>query len=278
MRKLFFGWIAAGILLTIGVFICEQQEAQKVPAVFADMKAMAENENYRGRFYGTGSEEGITEAEKMERWRITEDDTVVVANDTLAFAAVNVSAAFETAGSDGSLLKQKQQKGGKYQKSRTLTRKEKDQKKDQQKEKKQKEETEKTKEEKTDTITGREKQILLRIVEAEATGESVEGRMLVANVVLNRVRSESFPDTVEEVVFQCEDGVYQFSPIADGRYASVTISDKTREAVERVLDGEDASDGALYFMARSTAEEENSSWFDNSLTYVMSYGGHEFYR
>lgn len=275
MRKLFFGWIAAGILLTIGVFICERQGIQKDPAVFANRKAMAENENYRRRVYGTGSEEGISEAEKMERWRITEDVPVLATNDIQTVTTLNVSAAQKTDSSEETQLKQKQQKDVQAQKDQTLTGKEKDQKKERQKEKKKKEEET---EEKKDSITGREKQILLRIVEAEATGESVEGRMLVANVVLNRVRSESFPDTVEEVVFQCEDGVYQFSPIADGRYASVTISEKTREAVERVLDGEDASDGALYFMARSTAEEENSNWFDNSLTYVMSYGGHEFYR
>ena len=48
---------------------------------------------------------------------------------------------------------------------------------------------------------------LLRIVEAEAGGEDSDGKLLVANVVLNRVNSEKFPDTVTEVVMQKEQGV-----------------------------------------------------------------------
>ena len=43
---------------------------------------------------------------------------------------------------------------------------------------------------------------LLRIVEAEAGGEDETGKLLVANVVLNRVESESFPDTITEVILQ----------------------------------------------------------------------------
>lgn len=127
-------------------------------------------------------------------------------------------------------------------------------------------------------LSGEDKEVLLRIVEAEATGESVEGRMLVANVILNRVNSKQFPDTVKKVVFQKTGRKYQFSPIRDGRYYSVTISRKTRQAVERVLDGEDESQGALYFMARGQASKSNVRWFDNHLTKLMKYGGHEFYK
>ncbi len=56
--------------------------------------------------------------------------------------------------------------------------------------------------------------ILERIVEAEAGGEDEDGKLLVANVVLNRVRDEAFPDTISEVVFQRTGGVTQFSPVA----------------------------------------------------------------
>ena len=102
--------------------------------------------------------------------------------------------------------------------------------------------------------------------------------MLVANVILNRVKSSQFPDTVKEVVFQKNGRTTQFSPIADGRYWSVSISKSTREAVERVLNGEDESQGALYFSARSKAKKSNMSWFDNNLTWLFKYGGHEFYK
>ena len=84
-------------------------------------------------------------------------------------------------------------------------------------------------------LSATEKNILMRIVEAEATGEDITGKMLVANVVLNRVNNSSFPDTVEGVVFQRNGSVYQFSPIKDGRYYKVEISDETKKAVKRVL-------------------------------------------
>ena len=119
--------------------------------------------------------------------------------------------------------------------------------------------------------------ILLRIVEAEAGGEDENGKLLVANVVLNRVKSPLFPDTIWEVVYQQDYGVYQFSPVKDGRIDRVTVSDETRRAVERAVYGEDLSRGALYFAARSKASGESMRWFDNSLTWLFAYGGHEFY-
>ncbi len=119
--------------------------------------------------------------------------------------------------------------------------------------------------------------VLLRIVEAEAGGEDITGKMLVAGVVMNRVESNKFPDTVKEVVFQKENGVSQFSPISDGRYEKVCISDSTKEAVEKVIYGEDITKGALYFASRKYADPEKMKWFDNSLTLLFSYGGHEFF-
>lgn len=121
-------------------------------------------------------------------------------------------------------------------------------------------------------------EILQRIVEAEASGETIKGKMLVANVILNRVKDSYFPDTVEGVVFQSDGGTYQFSPIKDGRYYSVKVSSDTKKAVSRVLKGEDESKGALYFSARSRADRNSMKWFDNNLTFLFEYGGHEFFR
>lgn len=118
---------------------------------------------------------------------------------------------------------------------------------------------------------------LLRIVEAEATGEDIKGKILVGNVIMNRVKSEEFPDTVEKVVFQKVGGHVQFSPTADGRYESVTISDETMEAINDILDGVDYSKGALFFSARDKADPTNMSWFDSNLKWLFAYGGHEFY-
>lgn len=123
-----------------------------------------------------------------------------------------------------------------------------------------------------------EKDILMRIVEAEAGNQDEDGRLLVANVILNRVASEKFPDTVKDVVFQKEKGTYQFSPVSNGRIWTVKISRKTDHAVERALEGEDLSDGALYFAARKYADGEKMGWFDRNLTYLFRHGGHEFFR
>ena len=51
-------------------------------------------------------------------------------------------------------------------------------------------------------ISGKDREIMYRIVEAEAGGENINGRMLVANVILNRCLNDSFPDTVKDVVFE----------------------------------------------------------------------------
>ncbi|MBQ7920679.1 MAG: cell wall hydrolase [Lachnospiraceae bacterium] len=126
-------------------------------------------------------------------------------------------------------------------------------------------------------ISAEEYEMLLRIVEAEAGGEDTEGKILVANVVLNRVESDKFPDTIEEVIFQKNGKVTQFSPVADGRYYTVEVSEDTIEAVNRALSGEDLSQGALYFAARSSADSDNMRWFDRHLTFLFKHGGHEFF-
>ena len=127
------------------------------------------------------------------------------------------------------------------------------------------------------TVTQSEYENLLRIVEAEAGGEDLIGKMLIANVVLNRVEDEHFPNSINEVIFQSDNGVTQFSPISDGRFYSVSISQETIEAVNQVLQGEDNSQGALYFAARKAANEENMRWFDEKLERLFAYGGHEFF-
>lgn len=126
-------------------------------------------------------------------------------------------------------------------------------------------------------MTDGDYETLLAVVEAEAGGEDVKGRMMVANVILNRVKYERFPDNVTDVVWQKVGGAAQFTPTVDGRISKVTISDKTREAVNRVIDGEDLSQGALFFMGKATAEEHNKKWFNGSLEFLFEHGVHSFY-
>ena len=123
------------------------------------------------------------------------------------------------------------------------------------------------------SLEDQEYQVLLKIVEAEAGCEDTEGRMLVANVVMNRVRNGYFPNTVTEVVYQKQDGTAQFSPVSDGRIDTVNVSQGTIDAVARVMNGEDISQGALFF--RSV--RSRSGWFDQKLSRVLEHGNHIFY-
>ena len=123
-----------------------------------------------------------------------------------------------------------------------------------------------------------DRQILERIVEAEAGGENRKGKILVANVILNRVRHKEFPNTIKGVVFAHKGSRYQFSPIADGRYYKVHVSGDTKKAVRQALQGVDGSKGALYFMERRAADSSNVTWFDTALTKLFRYGCHEFYK
>ena len=127
-------------------------------------------------------------------------------------------------------------------------------------------------------LTNEDIKILEQIVEAEATGEDIIGKILVANVIFNRMESEEFPDTVKEVVFQKVGDKYQFSPIADKRYWQVEVSEETREAVKRAISGEDYSQGALYFMARKLARKSSIKWFDSNLELLFKHGEHEFFK
>ena len=115
--------------------------------------------------------------------------------------------------------------------------------------------------------------VLLKIVEAEAGSEDLSGKMLVANVVLNRVNSPSFPDSVTDVVYQTHKGRAQFSPTENGTIDTVTVSMETIYAVNRVMNGEDNSMGALYF--RSV--HSSGTWHDRALQRVLEHGNHIFY-
>ena len=127
------------------------------------------------------------------------------------------------------------------------------------------------------TMSDQDYETLLKIVEAEAGGEDTKGKILVANVIFNRIKSPNFPSTVTEVVWQNTGGSIQFSPTADGRIHTVTVSQDTREAVNRAIDGEDYSQGALFFVEEAYADKDNVAWFKRDLKFLFNHGVHDFY-
>ncbi|MCC8066039.1 MAG: cell wall hydrolase [Clostridiales bacterium] len=114
-----------------------------------------------------------------------------------------------------------------------------------------------------------ESEILVRIAMAEAEGEGTYGKALVMKVVLNRVMSDEFPDSIEAVVF--EEG--QFSTVSDGgRYYTVEPDEECYEALGMVEAGWDETQGALYFESCN-----GDSWHSRNLDFLFQYGNHKFY-
>lgn len=112
--------------------------------------------------------------------------------------------------------------------------------------------------------------MLMKIAMAEAEGESTEGKALVMLVVLNRVWTEEFPNTIEEVIFQPR----QFSTAAaGGRYYTTEPNEDCMEALQFVMGGWDESHGALYFESCKA-----DSWHSENLEYLYQVGNHRFYR
>ena len=93
--------------------------------------------------------------------------------------------------------------------------------------------------------SGSDSAMLAAIIQCEAGGESYEGKLAVGSVVLNRVSSSHFPNTIAGVIYQGG----QFSPVASGRFASVLAAGANascRQAAGEVLNG-NITIGALYF-------------------------------
>lgn len=113
---------------------------------------------------------------------------------------------------------------------------------------------------------------LSKIIYAEAGGEPMEGKIAVGNVILNRVASVEFPDTVYDVIFDRNYGV-QFTPVLNGRIYCTADEASTR-AAERALKGENFAGESLYFFNPDISQ---SFWIAQNRSYVITIGGHLFY-
>lgn len=108
--------------------------------------------------------------------------------------------------------------------------------------------------------------LLARLVEAEAGNESYTGKVAVAQVVLNRVDSSSFPDSISQVIYQPG----QFSPVSNGMINKAAKADSVKAAQEAINNR--VNDGSLYFYNPATA---TSRWLDG-LSTVKVIGNHVF--
>ena len=116
-----------------------------------------------------------------------------------------------------------------------------------------------------------ESYLLARIAMAEAEGCNTQTKTLIIMCVLNRVWSDEFPDTIEEVIFQEN----QFSPIDNGRWDRVEPNEDCYEAVKVVMEAKyDYSGGATYF--ESCDDEDN--WHSRNLKFLYESEGIRFYK
>lgn len=113
---------------------------------------------------------------------------------------------------------------------------------------------------------------LSRIIHAESSGEPLKGKIAVGNVILNRVDSTQYPNSIYEVIFDTRWGT-QFQPVSNGTIYN-TPSEESVLAAKLCLDGASVVGNSLYFLNPAIA---TSSWIIQNCSYVATIGNHQFY-
>lgn len=119
-------------------------------------------------------------------------------------------------------------------------------------------------------------ELLEYVIQEEVRGASLKHKRIIANVILNRVRSDDFPDNVHDVIFQKG----QFTSVRNCKEKNFTPDKTTKQAVYEVLHNncEDLSQGALYFYAPRWTDEKTAKWFEENLTFLFELEGHRFFK
>jgi spore germination cell wall hydrolase CwlJ-like protein len=123
------------------------------------------------------------------------------------------------------------------------------------------------------SISDSDKELLARLVRAEAGNQPYLGQVAVAAVVLNRTKSGKFPETIKGVINANNGRVYQFSPVKNGSI-NKPATESAVKAVEDALNGSDPSNGSLYF-----AELKSAAHLPNrNARITVKIGDHTFYK
>ena len=113
--------------------------------------------------------------------------------------------------------------------------------------------------------------MLAKAIHAEARGESFTGQVAVGAVILNRLKSPDFPKTIEAVIMQKNNNVYQFTPVADGTIHLEPDESSIKAAVQ-AMKGWDPTSGALFFYNPKIATDK---WI-RTLPVEAKIGNHVF--
>lgn len=114
---------------------------------------------------------------------------------------------------------------------------------------------------------------LSRIIHSEAQGESYQGKVAVGNVIINRVNSSLFPNTIKGVIFDRQNGYTQFSPVLDGTIYNNPDAESIRAAKE-ALNGARPVGDALYFL---NPRKSTNFWIVKNRKLMTTIGLHDFY-
>ncbi len=113
---------------------------------------------------------------------------------------------------------------------------------------------------------------MTKIISAESGGEPMIGKIAVGNVILNRVESKDFPNSVYEVVYDKKYGV-QFEPVINGSILKSHSVDCIT-AAKRAFEGENYAGESLYFL---NPKKATNFWISNNRTYFLTISNHDFY-
>ncbi|MDR1094547.1 MAG: spore cortex-lytic enzyme [Clostridiales bacterium] len=120
---------------------------------------------------------------------------------------------------------------------------------------------------KTSGASNADLNLLAKAIHAEARGEPYTGQVAVGAVILNRVKSSKFPNTIGGVIYQ----PYAFTAVADGQI-NLTPGDSAKKAAQDALNGWDPTNGCLYYYNPATA---TSQWIWG-LKVTLKIGRHNF--
>lgn len=96
--------------------------------------------------------------------------------------------------------------------------------------------------------------LLARLITAEADGEPYNAQVGVGAVIINRIKSSEFPDTIKSVIYQKDDVFYQFTPVENG-FINKPATETAKKAAYAALHGSDPSKGSLYYFDDSATNK-----------------------
>ena len=115
---------------------------------------------------------------------------------------------------------------------------------------------------------------LPRIIAIETVDEPMAGKIGVGNVILNRVKSPRYPDTIYRVLYDNNTGV-QFAPATTGALKAKLEDEESRIAACLIYEGYNTVGDSLFF---ANPENNGDYWFRTNCILVVTIGRHEFFK